>query len=142
MARHRQRDLVEGPHTEIQMVPETIAKQIVFPEAGCGAVSVSQPVNISRDIYLPICCDGKQQVLAMEESDQLLMQKEKELFWILYTQAVKEKRVIRFIFWIFFYTAVALVAFNIVRKVYQWYKYPKAAFRESRFLGVGPGRRV
>lgn len=105
--------------TDIQSLPETIAKRLVFPEAGCEVVAVSKPVNINRDIYLPICFDGKKQVLAMLESDQLLMQKEKELFWILYTQAAKEKPIIRVIFWSFFYAAVALVAFNVVRKVYQ-----------------------
>lgn len=40
-----------------------------------SALKVLQPVNVDRDIYLPICSDGRELVLAMEEDDPRLGQK-------------------------------------------------------------------
>jgi hypothetical protein len=56
--------------------------------------------------YLPIYLDNQKIVLLLEEDDKKLFEKEKELFWILYTQAVKEKFFARIIFWVLIYATI------------------------------------
>jgi hypothetical protein len=67
---------------------------------------------------LPLHIDGKKLVLAMREKDPELPQKEKELFWILYSQAAKERPVWRTLFWVLIGIAVLLVIVNIGRKIF------------------------
>jgi hypothetical protein len=104
-------------------------KEIQDPEASAEAlkqftartavdsVKVFTPINVKRDIYLPILCDGKQWVLSLREDDQKIEAKEKELFWILYSQAAKERPVSRTIFWILVCIAAALVATNVLKNI-------------------------
>jgi hypothetical protein len=80
-------------------------------------VQVFKPINIKRDIYLPIYCDGKEWVLSLQEDDQKLAEKEKELFWILYTQAAKERPCWRFCFWVLVVISGLLVAANVVKNI-------------------------
>ena len=82
------------------------------------SIDVFKPVNEGRDIFLPINLYGERVVLALQERDPELKEKEKELFWILYTQAAKEGNIARFFFWFFFYTSLALIAFNVLKNVY------------------------
>lgn len=83
-------------------------------------VAIYKPININRDIYMPIELSGEKFVLFLEETDQLLPKKEQELFWILYSQAAKERVIARVIYWIFIYSS-AILAFlpilNNIRKV-------------------------
>ena len=69
-------------------------------------ITIYKPININRDIYLPILLEDKKIILFLEEDDKKLSVKEKELYWILYSQAVKEKVVARVIFWILIYTSI------------------------------------
>jgi hypothetical protein len=75
------------------------------------------PVNANRDIYLPICLDGQRFVLALQEDDPKLAEKEKELYWILYTQAAKERPITRFFYWLLVTVAVLLVGINVVKNI-------------------------
>jgi hypothetical protein len=82
------------------------------------SVQVFTPINVRRDIYLPIHCDGKQSVLSLQEDDPKLEAKEKELFWILYSQAAKERPHRRKLFWALIFIAITLVAINVAKNIY------------------------
>src|SRR6266851_6800683 len=79
----------KGLTTEIKHLPKDLVERLGadFAAPATEVLRVFKPVNIDRDIYLPIDVDGKKIVLPMIENDPALRQKERELFWILYTQA-------------------------------------------------------
>lgn len=54
----------------------------------------------------------------MLEDDPELAAKEKELFWILYTELTKQSPISRFFFWLFFYASVLLLGWNVLVNVY------------------------
>ena len=82
-------------------------------------VQITKPLQVGRDIYLPLRVDNQKLVLAMQESDPSLALKQKELFWILLSQFTKERPVSRAIVWILFAIAgstyVAAVSNNVAR---------------------------
>lgn len=80
-------------------------------------VEVSKPIQVDRDIYLPIRAEGHRMVLAMQESDPALDLKQKELFWILLTQFAKERPISRSIVWLLFTIAGLLYCSAIVNNV-------------------------
>ena len=110
----------KGLSTDLKQLSPSIVKQLgsEFAALPTMELKVFKPININRDIFLPIHVDGQKLVLPMEESDPLLEQKEKELFWILYTQAAKERQFSRIVFWILIGIAALLVSINVVRKIY------------------------
>ena len=96
----------------------------VFPIFGAPSgrpVEVAKPLQVGRDIYVPIRIDNQKFVLAMQEGDPCLGQKQKELFWILLSQFAKERRVWRAIVWILFGISALLyvttVASNVLRVI-------------------------
>lgn len=89
-----------------------------FAAPAAAGLKVFKPVNVDRDIYLPMHRDGSKLVLAMREDDEKLNEKEKELFWILYTQAAKERPVSRGIYWVLVSVSVVLVVFNVIKNIY------------------------
>ncbi|MFN7137763.1 MAG: hypothetical protein ACK4UN_00325 [Limisphaerales bacterium] len=94
---------------------EALAK---FPQqTEDDSVQVFPPINVKRDIYLPIYCDGKKWVLFLQEDDPKIEQKEKELFWILYSQAAKERPIWRTIFWVLVIISSLLVASNVFKNI-------------------------
>ena len=76
-----------------------------------------EPVNVGRDIYLPIHCNGKKLVISMKEADAKLDHKEKELFWILYSAAAKEHLAWRIFFWGFIYLSAIFVSINVAKNI-------------------------
>lgn len=82
-------------------------------------IHIFHPVNINRDIYIPIHFEGSCRILTLQESDTKLATKEKELFWIFFSQAAKESPIARSLFWVLFYTMTILLVFNIGRNVYR-----------------------
>lgn len=89
-----------------------------FGDASTEDLKVFSPKNIDRDIYLLICADGKRLALPIREADPDLPKKEKELFWILYSQAAKERPLLRGAYWILLGAAVALVFLTAATKMY------------------------
>jgi hypothetical protein len=118
----------KGLTVEASELPDDLVGRLGsdFVAAPTAKVRVFKPVNIDRDIYLPIHADGKKLVLPMKEGDPALKQKEKELFWILYSQAVKERPIARVVYWILIGVAVLLLAINVIRKIYLVASYLKA----------------
>ncbi len=73
----------------------------VYPkDAFITAHGIYPPVNVNRDLIVPVVLDRERIVLALQETDPNLAQKEKELFWILLTQLTKERPKSRILFWI------------------------------------------
>lgn len=93
-------------------------KELFGPPPNREVVEIFYPINISRDIYVPIYCDGERHVLLMQEDDPKLAQKEKELFWLIFTEAAKEHPCCRVLFWCLFYISMGLLAFNVLNNVY------------------------
>ena len=81
-------------------------------------LKVFAPVNINRDIYLPIYLNGAKLALPMRENDPDLSKKEKELFWILYSQAAKERPMLRITYWILVGLALLLVTAVAAGRIY------------------------
>ena len=90
---------------------------VEFKAQAAKDLKVFKPVNVDRDIYLPIHRDGRRLVLAMREDDPQLDEKEKELFWILFTQAVKERPWHRRIYWFLVIVSILLVAANVIKNI-------------------------
>jgi len=98
----RERQAARAPFSE---PPDATVVHIFYPE------------NVNRDIYVPIHCDGERRVLLLQEDDPKLAAKEKELFWILYSQAAKETPTWRYAFWSLFYLSVGLLGINVLNNV-------------------------
>jgi len=80
-------------------------------------IAVLAPEIVGRDIYLPIKDGGEKFLLALKERDPELPQKEKELFWILYSQATKERHIARFIYWVLVGLSGVLMLLNLLKNV-------------------------
>lgn len=77
-------------------------------------ITVYKPLNINRDIYLPIRLEKKKMILFLEEKDKNLAEKEKELFWILYSQAAKERVIARVIFWVLIGLTIIISLWTVI----------------------------
>jgi hypothetical protein len=111
----------KGISCELKDVLDPVAAKELkeFPEQTVDdSVQVFPPINIKRDIYLPIHCDGKEWVLSLQEDDPELLAKEQELFWILYSQAAKERPRWRKAFWMLIFIATTLVTLNVLKNIY------------------------
>jgi hypothetical protein len=102
---------------------KTELERILSNEVTEDTITIYKPVIINRDIYLPIRLEDQKTVLFLEEDDKKLAEKEKELFWILHTQAAKERVIARIAFWILIY-ATALIFFGTV-----FYTFSKIAIK-------------
>lgn len=110
----------KGLTVEVGQLPREIAQRLdaVFGNPGTSDLRVLAPVNIERDIYLPIIARGKKLVLPMQEADPDLPKKEKELFWILYSQAAKERPILRTVYWLLVGIALFLVLASMLIRMY------------------------
>lgn len=110
----------KGLTADVAQLPAEVGQRLgaAFGDTPTEELKVLDPVNIDRDIYLPIIVDGKRLALPMREADPDLSKKEKELFWILYSQAAKERPIFRGIYWILVGAAVLLVFLTAVMKIY------------------------
>jgi hypothetical protein len=116
------------------LLRELCYKQLAYPVAmqlDCDAYRVCptftpttnhqtdalEPVNANRDIYLPIVIDGDRFVLPMQESDPDLGNKQKELFWILFTEGAKATPISRGIVWAAFALAAALAGIYVLNNI-------------------------
>jgi hypothetical protein len=88
------------------------------PPTDNDTVTIHDPVNINRDLYVPIHCYGERILLLLQEDDPKREEKEKELFWILYSQAAKERPRWRAAFWVLLYTSFGLLALNVLKNVF------------------------
>jgi hypothetical protein len=118
------------------IVRETVAKQLSIPVNDCTDFDTSQqwpnspppdgeevqvfvPINVNRDIYLPMRIDNQQFVLAMREADPQVEAKERELFWILFTECAKARPIERGVVWLLFAIAGLLFSLSIVINVFR-----------------------
>lgn len=105
---------------DFDQLPPEVAERLApeFGDTPAEDLKVFSPQNIDRDIYLLIYADGKKLALPIREADPDLPKKEKELFWILYSQAAKERPLLRGAYWILLGAAVALVFLTAITKMY------------------------
>jgi hypothetical protein len=99
----------------------------VFDSRRAQPIQVVPPIQVGRDIYLPIKLGDERLVLPMQESDPELSLKQKELFWILLTQCAKERPISRTFVWLFFVASGALYLLTVINNVV------RVAFGESLF---------
>jgi hypothetical protein len=104
---------------DFDQLPTDVAARLAseFDNTSADDLKVLPPKNIDRDIYLLIYADGKKLALPIREADPDLPKKEKELFWILYTQAAKERPFLRGVYWVLIAVAIALVFLTAMTKM-------------------------
>ena len=88
-------------------------------ETTTESTEIFEPINLNRDIYMPVIIEGQKSVLLLKEDDCKIKEKEKELFWILFSQAVKEKPIWRTIYWIFIYLSIFLSFLAVLHNIYK-----------------------
>jgi len=99
----------------------------VFDSLPAQSIHVAPPIQVARDIYLPIRVGDEKLVLPMRESDPELSLKQKELFWILLTQCAKERPIWRTFVWLFFGASGILYLVTVINNVV------RVAFGDSLF---------
>lgn len=80
----------------------------------CDPIKTFQPLNIGLDIALPIERPDKKFFLYVSHQQDNIELAQKELFWILFTEAARLNDRARTIFWVLFYIAAALYSFGII----------------------------
>lgn len=108
-------ELSQFPDGEIKIALTTIMES----NQGEDTITIYKPQNFNRDIYLPIQLEDQKVILFLEEDDPKLPEKEKELFWILFSQAAKEKPYARVMFWILFFLAIIIGGASIIYTIGQ-----------------------
>lgn len=101
-----------------------ISNEVITNSSNIFPVKVGQyyayrPVAIGTDIYLPVNNNGALEVIFLKEDDLYIEDKEKELFWILYTFAVKSHPLQRSVFWIFIYLSFTLFTIPTLINIYK-----------------------
>jgi hypothetical protein len=111
----------KGLTTDAEHLPQEVLKQLDkdFLAPPTGKVRVFKPANIDRDLYLPIHIDGRKLVISMMETDTDLQKREKELFWILYSQAAHERPVWRTVFWVLMAIAAIVGLLVLISVLYK-----------------------
>lgn len=94
-----------------------LAGQVFLGESPKQGMHIYGPINLERDIYLPVVKDGERIALLTEEQDPLMRWKEKELFWILYSKVAKEGANARTIFWVLMYGSIALYSVSVLLNI-------------------------
>lgn len=110
------KELAEEDEGDVDQEPFSLCPDFPKP-TNIDKIEVFRPVNHKRDIYLPFHCDGKRVVLPLREDDPKRPEKEKELFWILYSQAAKERPIRKGFYWLLIYSSALLFAFNVALNV-------------------------
>jgi hypothetical protein len=82
------------------------------------------PINLNNDIYLVFYLNNRRLVLPMQESDPALDNREKELFWIIFTDCASARRKARIAFWICAYSALILLVIAAVLLVIAMFTAP------------------
>lgn len=100
-----------------------LAKVGGFIPGPAGVVELLRPVNVDRDLYIPVRNDGKRVVISLQETDPSLGNKEKELFWILFTHLTKSNPLRRWLVWTAIYTSFALTALPIAINIWKVASY-------------------
>jgi hypothetical protein len=78
---------------------------------------------------------GLRYVLPFQEADPDVAKREKELFWIMYTEGAKCRRYSRFSVWLLFFVAASLFTAAILIIIYQmWASVPKPIIRYANIV--------
>jgi hypothetical protein len=89
----------------------------VFSSSRAQPIQVAPPIQVARDIYLPIRVGDEKLVLPMQESDPDLNLKQKELFWVLLVQCAKERPIARTLVWLCFGASAALYVLTVINNI-------------------------
>lgn len=89
--------------------PGAYAVAPIFPAPAAPGLVIFRPINLNNDIYLPFHLDGERYVLPVQEADPHVKDREKELFWVIYTECASSRRVSRALVWFWFLAAAVLV---------------------------------
>ena len=111
-----------------QPVGSMVPNELIFPLEFAGAFPISEsrvfePINLDRDIYLPLVDKGERRFLALTEKDPDLVVKEKELFWILFTPMASQQPTARTLFWFFASSAFLIAVLDVVLNLKDAYLY-------------------
>jgi hypothetical protein len=93
----------------LELPPEAYAVAPLFPAPSSLDLTIFRPINLNNDIYLPFHLGGKRYVLPMQAADSHVEDREKELFWIIYSGCASSRKFSRKIVWFWFIASAALV---------------------------------
>jgi hypothetical protein len=65
----------------------------------------ARPVNLNNDLYFPFWLNMQRYVLPIQEFDPRMRDRERELFWIIFTYGATARPVARFVVWTLFLLA-------------------------------------
>jgi hypothetical protein len=118
---------------------ELIDKQLAYPAdlqvdqtqyAACplnitstSGPSATMPVNANRDLYIGISLDNQRFVIPIQEDDPKLESKQKELFWIIYSNLTSSRKWSRSFIWCLYALSamlfVSAVLLSVSEPLYQ-----------------------
>ncbi|OAP38444.1 hypothetical protein AU381_23035 [Sinorhizobium glycinis] len=119
-------------HSEMERVlKETIDKGISFPTASIreplvycaapivkspavGNITITKPVNINRDLYVPFWVGGQPHIMTIQEDDPKATAKERELFWIISSRLLSSRPKSRFLIWLLYVITAGLFIVALV----------------------------
>jgi hypothetical protein len=96
---------------------ECYACPAIFPTS--GPLTLMQPVNANRDLFIGMRLNGDRYVIPLQEADPNLSAREKELFWIIYTNLTSTRKPARLFVWFLFATSGVLLTIALLRNVAQ-----------------------
>lgn len=122
-----------------KLLKELVAKDVARPiksKPECGrfftggleslkgqaeAIAVFKPVQVSRDIFLPFQVDSSKYLLEVREQDSNKENIQRELFWVVYSEAAKRNHGWRITVWLLILLAAILfgltIALNVVKVI-------------------------
>jgi hypothetical protein len=80
-------------------------------------MSVLHPINANRDLYIGIWIDGCRYVMTLQEDDPKLVEKVRELFWIMITNLLSSRKSSRIFVWLLYTLSFALLGAALLRNV-------------------------
>jgi len=73
-----------------------------------GSSELCKPVNLNADLYATFYVDNRSYVLPVQLTDPNAKERQRELFWILYTRCADTRQIARLLVWLLFGTAGCL----------------------------------
>ena len=86
-----------------------------------GGMTIHRPVNVDRDLVCLLDFGDASEILVMAEGERLAVEKERELFWIIYSRAASARPRVRFVCWLLLVLAGLLFLSNVIVNVVRFW---------------------
>jgi hypothetical protein len=96
----------------------------IFSEPLGTQFEVFPPVILNDDIYLPFHFKGRRCVLPVQESDPHRDDRQRQLFWIIFSDCAEARILARLLFWAFYALAVVCLTVSLCLVLYAAFTSP------------------